>query len=124
MARRPDQALTTPCTRHRMPRQISADSAPFAPDSSIARIGVSLAAHKPKHDKNDQDDTKNPAESGEAIVAVRVIATAAAQENDQQYDDEYRAHGRALRLIALTEAEAADFTAFSPRRALGRFKRH
>jgi hypothetical protein len=37
------------------------------------RIEVSLAAHKPKHDKNDQDDAENPAEPRQAIIVVRVV---------------------------------------------------
>jgi hypothetical protein len=92
MARRLDQALTILCKRRRTPPQMSANAAPLPPDRGVARIAVSLSAHRPKHDKNDQDDAENPAESGQATIVVRVIATAAAQENDQQYDDEYRAH--------------------------------
>jgi hypothetical protein len=53
---------------------------------------ICLPAHEPQHDKHNQDDAEDAAETGAAVAAVSIISPASAEDEDQDYDKEDRAH--------------------------------
>jgi hypothetical protein len=50
-------------------------------------VHAAKTAHEPKHQENDHDEAKNPAESGASVTTMRVIPAAASEQEDQ-YDDD------------------------------------
>jgi hypothetical protein len=50
------------------------------------------ATQEPEHHENNQDQSKNAAEPGPAIAIVTIVATNAAQQQNQQDNSKDRAH--------------------------------
>ena len=53
---------------------------------------IYLPAQEPPHDKHNQDDAEDAAETGASVSAVSIISPASAEDEDQDYDKEDCAH--------------------------------
>jgi hypothetical protein len=95
------------------------DPVRWSSKSRTRQIQGSKAANEPKHDDNDQEQTKNASEPGASVAAMRVVS-AAAKEKNQDKDDKNRARDNASRqfLIAPDEPEASTISLgrLAPRR--------
>src|SRR5271167_5065777 len=80
-----------------------------------------LPAHEPQHDKHNQDDAEDAAETGAAVATVCIISPASAEDEDQDYDKENCAHISACGQVRVVWNDA--FTVSSPRRASRRSDR-
>ncbi len=84
------------------------DPVRWSSKSRTRQIQASEAANEPKHQDNDQEQTKNASEPGASVAAMRVVS-AAAKEKNQDKNDKNRAHENASLqfLIAPDEPEAS-----------------
>src|SRR5262245_4870903 len=63
--------------------------------ASDGRHGCCESADEPEDDEDDQDEAERAAQACSAVAAVTVIATAAAEKNQHEDDDEDCRHGGA-----------------------------
>src|SRR5271166_4274720 len=73
---------------------------------------------EPKHYKDDQNDPEHASESGSPIATVSIVSTTPAENQNQQNDDQNRAHLSPSLRESLIKVTRGDSTTSSRRPAL------
>jgi hypothetical protein len=70
-----------------------------------------LSAEQPQNDEHNQNEAEDPAESGAAVSAMRIISAAATEDDYQYYDYDNCAHGSVSGIFIFGATASAGVTA-------------